>query len=111
MAARIRLISARARCTTFIREPTWVAVSGFSGFQPRRFEPDEKDRFTKDPKALHTFRRWLEHNANKTYPLFFARSEAQEEARNEFVNSMRDALKNPGLEEKVIPPWAVGCRR
>ncbi|KAE8312435.1 hypothetical protein BDV41DRAFT_577625 [Aspergillus transmontanensis] len=32
-----------ARCTTFIREPTWVAVSGFSGFQPRRFEPDEKD--------------------------------------------------------------------
>ncbi|RAQ67887.1 hypothetical protein COH20_009798 [Aspergillus flavus] len=101
-----RLYQLVARCTTFIREPTWVAVSGFSGFQPRRFEPDEKDRFTKDPKALHTFRRWLEHNANKTYPLFFARSEAQEEARNEFVNSMRDALKNPGLEERVIPPWA-----
>ncbi|KAB8211787.1 hypothetical protein BDV34DRAFT_219001 [Aspergillus parasiticus] len=100
-----------ARCTTFIREPTWVAVSGFSGFQPRRFEPDEKDRFTKDPKALHTFRRWLEHNANKAYPLFFAKSEAQEEARNQFVDSMKDALKNPGLEEKVIPPWAVGCRR
>ncbi|KAE8332644.1 hypothetical protein BDV39DRAFT_188764 [Aspergillus sergii] len=100
-----------ARCTTFIREPTWVAVSGFSGFQPRRFEPDEKDRFTKDPKALHTFRRWLEHNANKAYPVFFAKSEAQEEARNQFVDSMKDALKNPGLEEKVIPPWAVGCRR
>ncbi|RAQ43068.1 hypothetical protein AFGD_011533 [Aspergillus flavus] len=51
-----RLYQLVARCTTFIREPTWVAVSGFSSFQPRRFEPDEKDRFTKDPKALHTFR-------------------------------------------------------
>ncbi|KAE8363404.1 hypothetical protein BDV27DRAFT_146125 [Aspergillus caelatus] len=100
-----------ASCTTFVRWPTWVAVSGLFGFQPRRFEPDEKDRFTKDPNALLTFRCWLEHNMNNIYPLFFAKSEAQDDAHNLFVDSMKDALNIPGLAEKVISSWAVGCRR
>ncbi|OAL31709.1 integral peroxisomal membrane protein [Fonsecaea nubica] len=66
-----------SHCTTFIREPTWVAVAGFSGFNPRKFTQEEKAAFLSDPIKLQTLRRWLEHNANRTFPLFLEDGPAQ----------------------------------
>ncbi|KAJ5085310.1 hypothetical protein N7532_010081 [Penicillium argentinense] len=100
-----------SKCTTFIREPSWVAVAGFAGFEPRRFEKAEKETFARDPGALLKFRRWLEHNMNKVFPLFIANSPAQEQSRELFETSMQGVLKDPVLEDQLIPKWAVGCRR
>lgn len=100
-----------SKVTTFIREPTWIAVAGIAGFESREFTPEEKKKFQEDPNALLSFRRWLEHNANRTFPLFVDKSPAQEMARQLFISSMKEKLQDPYLEEKIIPEWAVGCRR
>jgi len=42
---------------------------------------------------------------------FFQKSPAQAMARASFVASMKEKLQDPYLEEKLIPGWAVGCRR
>ncbi|KAF9889894.1 hypothetical protein FE257_006766 [Aspergillus nanangensis] len=100
-----------SKLTTFIREPTWVALSGIAGFQPRKFDFEERERFENDPKALQAFRHWLEHNVNSMYPLFFGGSETQKQVHEQFIQAMKDAIGNPTLEKKIIPEWDVGCRR
>jgi hypothetical protein len=52
-----------AKLTTFIREPTWVAVGGFAGFKPRKFTEQEIYDFKHSTDKLGTYRHWLEHNA------------------------------------------------
>lgn len=100
-----------SHCTTFIREPTWVAVAGFSGFEARKFSDEEKKDFLRNPEKLTTFRRWLEHNANKTFPLFLSDGPAQSMAKQTFESTMKEKLQDADLESKLIPEWAVGCRR
>lgn len=100
-----------SKCTTFIREPTWVAAAAFAGFEPRKFTDAERAEFNDDPKRLTEFRRWLEHNANKIFPLFVNNSTAQSVARDGFEATMRQRLQDEDLESKLIPEWAVGCRR
>ncbi|KAJ6027895.1 uncharacterized protein N7446_003505 [Penicillium canescens] len=100
-----------SKCTTFIREPSWIAMTGFAGFQPRNFTREEKAKFANDPNALKAFRHWLEHNANKIFPLFLATSPQQTGAHEIFQSSMENTLQDPNLAEKLIPTWAVGCRR
>lgn len=100
-----------AKCTTFIREPTWVAVAGFAGFEARKFTEEERAEFENDPDKLQTFRRWLEHNANKTFPLFIDNTPAQKFAHESFIAAMKEKLQDEYLEDKLIPEWGVGCRR
>ncbi|OQD79940.1 hypothetical protein PENANT_c041G06287 [Penicillium antarcticum] len=92
-------------------EPSWIAMAGFAGFQPRNFTREEKAKFANDPNAHKAFRHWLEHNANKIFPLFLASSPQQTSAHANFKSSMETALQDPNLAEKLIPNWAVGCRR
>lgn len=100
-----------SECTTFIREPSWVALSGVAGLEPRKFSQEEKEKFARNPNHLLRFRRSLEHNTNKIFPIFLANSTAQQQSRELFRSSMQDALKDPALEEQLIPKWDVGCRR
>ncbi|KAJ5222853.1 uncharacterized protein N7469_009093 [Penicillium citrinum] len=100
-----------SQCTTFIRGPSWVALSGLAGFEPRKFNQEERERFASNPNHLLKFRRLLEHNTNKIFPLFLANSSTQQQSREVFESCMKDALKDPVLEEQLIPKWAVGCRR
>jgi len=88
-----------------------VALSGLAGFEPRKFNQEEREKFASNPNHLLKFRRLLEHNTNKIFPLFLANSSTQQQSREVFESSMQDALKDPMLEEQLIPKWAVGCRR
>lgn len=101
-----------AKVTTFVREPTWVATGGgFAGFLPRKFSEAERAEFAQNEDKLLAYRRWIDHNQNKAFPLFIDNTEAQSLTREYFVASMKERLKDQYLEEKLIPEWAVGCRR
>ncbi|CAI7571914.1 unnamed protein product [Penicillium pancosmium] len=99
-----------SKLTTFIREPSWI-VSGVAGFEPRKFEENEKEEFAKDPITLLKFRRGIEQNMNRIFPLFLADSPTQQRSRESFSASMQGVLKDPALGDQLIPKWAVGCRR
>lgn len=44
--------------------------------------------------------------------IYFADHELQTKTREEFTHQMEEKLKAvPWLKEKLIPTWAVGCRR
>lgn len=44
--------------------------------------------------------------------IYLADHELQRTTREEFIHQMKDKLKAvPWLQEKLIPTWAVGCRR
>ncbi|MCJ1297802.1 hypothetical protein MMC08_000590 [Hypocenomyce scalaris] len=105
------ILPAVSKVTTFIREPTWVAVAGFAGFAARNYTDEERSRFLEDPNELTKFRKWLEHNANKTFPLFLDHSDAQTQMKAYFEMTMKEKIQDQALEDKLIPKWGVGCRR
>ncbi|KAF3911872.1 hypothetical protein AA313_de0209649 [Arthrobotrys entomopaga] len=108
-----------SKCTTFIREPTWVLPFGPDGTLPRKFNDEEREAFAAaataeddgDGEELYKFRRWLEHRMNRAFPIFINDSPFQKGVREACETHMRSVLQDGYLEDKIIPEWAVGCRR
>ena len=86
-------------------------MAGFAGFAARNYTDEERSRFLEDPNELTKFRKWLEHNANKTFPLFLDHSDAQTQMKAYFEMTMKEKIQDQALEDKLIPKWGVGCRR
>jgi len=98
-----------SKITSFIRSPTWV-----SPVQPQEqhvYSEEERRVFSESPEALLKYRKELEAGFSALWPLFFSESEVQKATFAGMTMMMKDKLRNEGLEELVIPQWAVGCRR
>lgn len=97
------------KITTFVRRPTWVAP--VQGLEQHVYSDEEKKDFVEKPGALLQYRRAQEININSFWPLFLANSEVQSMTYATMSEQMRQKLQNEVLEHKLIPRWAVGCRR
>ena len=75
------------------------------------YTPDERAKFENEPGALLKYRKDTEMSMNALFPTFIADSESQRNTRNFMMQQMKDKLRNPELEAKLIPDWAPGCRR
>lgn len=96
---------------SFIREPTWIAKMTMPGFEARKFSPDEKVDFGKVPSKHLEYRKNIEQTSNAIFPLFLQDSDAQRQAFQMFRDGMKDDISDPGLKDKLVPKWSVGCRR
>jgi cation diffusion facilitator CzcD-associated flavoprotein CzcO len=97
------------KCTTFIREPTWI--SPVQGLEQHRFSESEKQAFATEPETLLRYRRDVETGLNGQFGIFLKNSEINNETHAYMKEQMSEKLSNPSLENKLIPPWSVGCRR
>lgn len=97
------------KCTTFIREPTWV--SPVQGLEQHVFSDAERLEFATKPGALTEYRKNVERGLNGQFGLFLKDSNVQAETQQYFRQQMSEKLQNPELEKLLVPDWHVGCRR
>ncbi|KAF9893699.1 hypothetical protein FE257_009867 [Aspergillus nanangensis] len=95
--------------TTFIREPTWVSPT--LGMELREYTDDEKRQFRDEPGTLLEMRRNAERAMCAVFPLMIQGSMSQKVTTEYMQEQMRVKLNNEALAEKLIPDFALGCRR
>ncbi|ORY06899.1 hypothetical protein BCR34DRAFT_489804 [Clohesyomyces aquaticus] len=98
-----------SKVTTFIREPTWV--SPVQGLEQHVFTEKERLDFATKPDVLTEYRRNVERGLNGQFGIFLKGTNTNTETEAYFRQQMAEKLKNPYLEERLVPNWAVGCRR
>jgi cation diffusion facilitator CzcD-associated flavoprotein CzcO len=98
-----------SKLTTFIREPTWV--SPVQGLEGHAYTKEEMEEFATKPEVLLAYRKNIEQNLNAQFGIFLKNTQVQNETHKFMLSQMKDKLQDPFLEEKLIPNWAVGCRR
>ncbi|KAM0747815.1 putative flavin-binding monooxygenase [Meredithblackwellia eburnea MCA 4105] len=76
------------------------------------YSNEEIETFEKNPEALLEYRRKLEKDVSAAFHLFLREDDVQKKVCPEIAEYMRKQLSSkPGLAEKMIPNWPVGCRR
>lgn len=100
----------------FIRSPMWITAEFHAELAPQgretRFSPEEIEKFKADPQYFLQYRKRLYNLSGANFPVYFKTSDKQKSARERFTAMMRERLNfDEGLCEKIIPDFAVGCRR
>jgi cation diffusion facilitator CzcD-associated flavoprotein CzcO len=96
-------------CTTFIREPTWV--SPVQGLEGHVYSEQEKRDFATKPGQLLEYRKGIERGLNGQFGIFLKNTQINNDTHEHFISQMKSKLNSSYLEDKLIPKWAVGCRR
>lgn len=98
------------KITVFMRRPTWV--SPLPGLEGRQYTEEEKQRFAEEPGHLLAYRKGVERGNSDILPIFMKGSDANKNVRDYMLNTMKEKLAaKKELEEKMIPTYALGCRR
>ncbi|OAL38853.1 hypothetical protein AYO20_02059 [Fonsecaea nubica] len=95
--------------TTFIREPTWV--SPVRGMEYHEYSDEEKEMFRLKPELWLEMRKKAEKAMALVFPLMLKGSASQEAAAAYMKSQMVQKINNDELAQKLIPDFAVGCRR
>ncbi|KAJ6166733.1 hypothetical protein N7470_002180 [Penicillium chermesinum] len=95
--------------TTFIREPTWVSPT--LGMELHTYSEEEKKAFKEQPGLLLEMRKATEKAMGSVFPLLIKGSETQVQNVAYMKEQMIKKLKNDELASKLIPEFALGCRR
>jgi cation diffusion facilitator CzcD-associated flavoprotein CzcO len=76
------------------------------------YSEEEIKRFTEDPDFHRDYRRNIVHRINTGFPRFIKGSAASAAITLAAREQMAAKLKNdPEMMKKLIPDWALGCRR
>lgn len=78
----------------------------------RAYTDAEIETLASDPEYLLLYRKRIEYSINANFGIFYKDTEASNMAGWYMRDIMKKRLKDhPVLTEKLIPQWAVGCRR
>ncbi|OQU96347.1 hypothetical protein CLAIMM_02442 isoform 3 [Cladophialophora immunda] len=104
------------KLVNFIRSPTWITPEFSESLakdgRDTRFTPEEIERFNKDKSHFLQYRKLVQNTGSSSFSLYYKGSDLQEQSMTKFANLMRERLDyNEELCEKLIPKFAVGCRR
>jgi cation diffusion facilitator CzcD-associated flavoprotein CzcO len=106
-----------ASVAAYIRNPTWITANMGSRFiLPGQtnlvFDPEQKKRWIENPKEYLQYRKDVETELNFRFPLF-VNGTPQQAAARDFTT--KDMLRKLGpkteLQDKLLPNFALGCRR
>lgn len=95
--------------TTFIREPTWVSPT--LGMELHVYSDEEKKKFCEDPNTWLQMRKATEKAMANIFPILIKGSATQTATVQYIEQQMRIKLKDEDLANKLIPDFALGCRR
>ncbi|KIX98610.1 uncharacterized protein Z520_05911 [Fonsecaea multimorphosa CBS 102226] len=101
---------------SFNRSPTWITPEFGQEFAPEGreqvFTEQQKSAWASDPKGFLEYRKRVETTMNQVFDLFYKESQLQKDAMQHFRASMKQRLGDKGyLADKLVPNFAVGCRR
>ncbi|KAH7024782.1 putative monooxygenase [Microdochium trichocladiopsis] len=103
--------------TTFIRNPTWISTVYAQEFASEgggnfKYSEEQKKSFQNDSEKYLAYRKAIETEMNGKFEINFKDSEFQKMARAYLADQMRKRLgEGHPLASKLIPDFAVGCRR
>ena len=87
---------------SFNRSPTWISPEFASevaaSSRHERFSEEQKDFWEQNPNKLLEYRKKIEATMNEFFDL-------------QYKEQMKRRLTKNGLAEKLIPSFALGCRR
>ncbi|KAL4861469.1 hypothetical protein BDV12DRAFT_191055 [Aspergillus spectabilis] len=95
--------------TTFIREPTWVSPT--QGMELREYTEEVKRTFRDQPGVLLGLRKAAERAMCSVFPLLIQGSQTQIQTTAYMKEQMLQKINNDELASKLIPDFALGCRR
>lgn len=95
--------------TIFIRSPTWVLpdISTTAG----RFTAEEIDKFIREPQTVLRLRQDNERTMNSIFTLYLRDSVLQAQCKTLLTSEMKKIVNDGAMEDKLIPEFAVGCKR
>lgn len=103
-----------SRVHVYIRSPSWICqpLGVPEGVTPaHRYSDEEKASFRSDNPAYLHARKEIESQFNSMFAIFVKGSPEQQDARARFEARMRELIRDPALQEALIPDFEVGCRR
>ncbi|OQE13287.1 hypothetical protein PENFLA_c051G04100 [Penicillium flavigenum] len=95
--------------TTFIRSPTWVSPT--LGMELHEYTEEEKKTFRDQPGALLEVRKQGERAMAAGFPIMVQGSQTQSQMKEHMKEQMKQKINNDELANKLIPDFALGCRR
>ncbi|KAJ5307478.1 hypothetical protein N7476_008134 [Penicillium atrosanguineum] len=101
----------------YIRSKTWVTASFAQKFAGPNganifFTEGQKRHWAENPDEYLQYRKEVESELNSRFLLYLKDSNAQREALGYSTSQMTEKLSSkPEIGEKLIPEFAVGCRR
>lgn len=104
------------KLTAFLRSPVWV-TTGFGakfagpGGTNFKYTPEQIRHFNENPAEYEKYCRAIEGELNKRFNLMHLHSDDQKNSRELIAALMRDKLNNEKLAAKMVPEFALGCRR
>lgn len=101
---------------SFNRSATWITPEFAAEFAPEgrgtRFSDEQKQKWRDDPSSFLDYRKHVEGTMNRFFDLQFTDSKLQKDSFVQFRQTMQERLKaKPELGAKLVPKFAVGCRR
>lgn len=100
----------------FLRSPVWV-TTGFgakhAGPGGTNFEYTEEQiqKWKDDPESYQQYTRDVEGELNKRFNLMHMHSKDQKNSREIIANIMNDRIGNEEISKRLVPNFALGCRR
>ena len=103
--------------SVYIRNPTYITANFGSKYIPEnckslKFSQEQKQRWRNNPEEYLQFRKAVEKELNCRFGAYIARTPQQHFAKETTILDMKQKLaSNPDLADKMIPDFALGCRR
>lgn len=104
------------KLTAFLRSPVWI-TTGFGakyagpGGTNFKYTPEQLKSFNENPEDYMRYCRSVEGELNKRFNLMHLHSQDQKNSRDLIANMMRDKIGNDKIAKKMVPDFALGCRR
>ncbi|RAL13173.1 flavin-containing monooxygenase [Aspergillus homomorphus CBS 101889] len=97
------------RVKIFIRCPTWLLpdISTEAG----QFSPEQIARFVEQPESVQRLRLENERTMNSIFTMYLRDTVLQRQSRELLESVMRKGLPKEEMQRRLIPNFAVGCKR
>ncbi|PYI09173.1 monooxygenase, partial [Aspergillus sclerotiicarbonarius CBS 121057] len=97
------------RVKIFIRSPTWLLpdISTEAG----KFSQEQIDKFLNNPESVTALRQDNERTMNSIFTMYLKDTVLQEQAKGLLTSVMKNAFQDQEMEDRLIPKFAVGCKR
>ncbi|KAL2813563.1 monooxygenase [Aspergillus granulosus] len=95
--------------TIFIRSPVWILpdINSKAG----KFNAEQIEQFVRDPEKVLALRQENERTMNSIFTMYLKNTILQQQCRDLLESEMKKHLQDSELEQRIIPDFAVGCKR
>ncbi|KIW12770.1 hypothetical protein PV08_07957 [Exophiala spinifera] len=105
-----------AEMVSFIRSRTWITAEFNADLAPQgretRYSAEQIEKFKTDTQYFLDYRKRLYNASGANYTVYYKDSEKQKLAKQRFTQMMKERLNfREDLCSRIIPEFAVGCRR